>query len=61
MKINLQRMILILTDLLEDLDYKCSNTEPLDQLYDQLYTTRKCCMDLVDTLEELEFDGENES
>ena len=59
MKINLQRMIISLTDLINDIEDGNIDIEPLNPLYSQLHHTRKCCMDLVDTLEELEVDGEN--
>ena len=59
MKTNLQRMILALTDLINDIEDGNIEIEPLNPLYSQLHHTRKSCMDLVDTLEELE--NENES
>lgn len=59
MKTNLQRMILALTDLISDIEDGNIDIEPLNPLYSQLHHTRKSCMDLVDTLEELE--NENES
>lgn len=60
MKINLQRMIISLTDLINAIEDEVINIEPLDPLYGQLHITRRCCMDLVDTLEELEFDDEQD-
>ena len=59
MKISLQRLILNLTDLINDIEDGNIEIEPLNPLYTQLHHTRKCCMDLVDTLEELEVDDEN--
>ena len=59
MKTNLQQMILALTDLISDIEDGNIDIEPLNPLYSQLHHTRKSCMDLVDTLEELE--NENES
>lgn len=59
MKIKLQRMILALTDLINDIEDGNIEIEPLNPLYSQLHHTRRCCMDLVDTLEELETDGED--
>ena len=59
MKIRLQQMILALTDLISDIEDGNIDIEPLNPLYSQLHHTRKSCMDLVDTLEELE--NENES
>jgi hypothetical protein len=52
-------MILALTDLINDIEDGNVEIEPLNPLYSQLHHTRKCCMDLVDTLEELEVDGED--
>lgn len=59
MKTNLQRLILNLTDLINAIEDGELDFEPLNPLYSQLHHTRKSCMDLVDTLEELE--NENES
>ena len=53
MKIRLQRLILNLTDLINDIEDGNVEIEPLNPLYSQLHHTRKCCMDLVDTLDEL--------
>ena len=59
MKINLQRMIISLTDLINDIEDGNVEIEPLNPLYSQLHHTRKCCMDLVDTLEALEYDEQD--
>ena len=60
MKINLQRMIISLTELINAIEDEEIDIEPLDPLYSQLHHTRRSCMNLVDILEELELDDEQD-
>lgn len=60
MKISMQRLILHLTDLINDIEDMEDEKELLDPLYLQLHQARFSLMQLVDTLEELE-NGKDES
>ena len=60
MKLKLQRMIISLTGLINAIEDEEIDVEPLNPLYSQLHHTRRCCMDLLDTLEELEIYDEQD-